>query len=86
MNHYRYHAADPLDPRFEAIAYVNAGELLFDIRVELESGERSISLRGPDQLRKILARNEKSQKDRTDRVRFIRTGEEAVESRMYPAT
>ena len=28
--------------RFEATAYVNAGELLFDISVELESGERSI--------------------------------------------
>jgi hypothetical protein len=55
MNHYRYHAADPIDPRFEATAYVKAGELFFDIRVELESGERSISLRGPDQLRKILA-------------------------------
>jgi hypothetical protein len=55
MNHYRYHTADPLDPRFEATAYVKAGELFFDIRVELDSGERSISLRGPDQLRKILA-------------------------------
>jgi len=54
MNHYRYHASDPIDPRFEATACVDAGELLFDIRVELESGERSISLRGPDQLRKIL--------------------------------
>jgi hypothetical protein len=55
VNHYRYHAADPVDPRFEATASVNAGELVFDIKVELESGERSNSLRGPDQLRKILA-------------------------------
>jgi hypothetical protein len=55
MNHYRYHVADPIDPRFEATASVNKGELLFDIRVELESGERSTVLRGPDELRKILA-------------------------------
>jgi hypothetical protein len=55
MNHYRYHVADPIDPRFEATASVNEGELLFDIRVELESGERSTVLRGPDELRKILA-------------------------------
>jgi hypothetical protein len=55
MSHYKYHAADPIDARFEATASMNAGELVFDIRVELESGERSISLRGPDQLRKILA-------------------------------
>jgi hypothetical protein len=54
MNYYRYHVADPIDPRFEATASLNAAELLFDIKVELESGQRSISLRGPDQLRKIL--------------------------------
>jgi hypothetical protein len=55
MNHYRYHVLDPVDPRFEATASVNEGELLCDIRVELETGERSTVLRGPDQLRKILA-------------------------------
>ena len=55
MNHYRYHVADPIDSRFEATASVNKSELLFDIRVELESGERSTVLRGPDELRKILA-------------------------------
>ena len=55
MNHYRYHVLDPVDPRFEATATVNEGELLCDIRVELETGERSTVLRGPDQLRKILA-------------------------------
>lgn len=47
--------ADPIDSRFEATASVNKGELLLDIRVELESGERSTVLRGPDELRKILA-------------------------------
>ena len=55
MNHYRYHVADPIDSRFEATASVNKGELLLDIIVELESGERSTVLRGPDELRKILA-------------------------------
>lgn len=55
MNHHKYHVADPIDPRFEATATLNEGELLFNIRVELESGERSIFLRAPDQLRKILA-------------------------------
>jgi hypothetical protein len=55
MNHYTYHVADPIDSRFAATASVNEGELLLDIRVELESGERSTVLRGPDQLRKILA-------------------------------
>ena len=55
MNHYTYHVADPIDPRFEVTASINEGELLFDIRVELETGERSTVLRGPDELRKILA-------------------------------
>ena len=54
-SHYKYHVSDPIDPRFEATASVNAGELVFDIRIELESGERSTVLRGADQLRKILA-------------------------------
>jgi len=55
MNHYKYHVSDPIDPRFEATAYVDRSELLFDLKVELESGERSTILRAPDQLRKILA-------------------------------
>jgi hypothetical protein len=55
MNHYRYQVSDPIDPRFQASASVEAGELAFDIRTELETGERSTVLRGPDQLRKILA-------------------------------
>ena len=55
MNHYEYHLTDPIDSRFEATASVNKGELLFNIRIELESGERSTVLRGPDELRKILA-------------------------------
>jgi hypothetical protein len=55
MNHYTYHVADPIDPRFEVTASVNEAELLVDIRVELETGERSTVLRGPYELRKILA-------------------------------
>src|SRR5215469_16301443 len=47
MNHYRCLPLIRSIRRFEATAYVNAGELLLDIRVKLESGERSISLRGP---------------------------------------
>jgi hypothetical protein len=55
MDHYRYSATDPDDPRFCATAVVEDEELLIDIRTELESGERSAVLNGPDQLRKILA-------------------------------
>ena len=55
MNHDRYSVSDPTDPRFRASASVKAGELEVDIRVELESGETSTVLRGPDELRKILA-------------------------------
>jgi hypothetical protein len=55
MNHYEYSVSDPIDPRFRASASVKAGELEVDLRVELESGERSTVLRGPDELRKILA-------------------------------
>ena len=55
MNHYEYHVTDPIDSRFEATASVNKGELLFNITIELESGERSTVLRAPDELRKILA-------------------------------
>jgi hypothetical protein len=55
MDHYRYSATDPGDPRFCATAAVENEELLIDIRTELESGERSAVLNGADQLRKILA-------------------------------
>jgi hypothetical protein len=55
MDHYRYSATDPGDPRFCATAVVEDEELLIDIRTELESGERSAVLIGADQLRKILA-------------------------------
>jgi len=55
MDHYRYSATDPGDPRFCATAVVKDEELLIDIRTELESGESSGVLNGPDQLRKILA-------------------------------
>jgi hypothetical protein len=55
MDHYRYSATDPDDPRFCATAVVEDEELLTDIRTELESGERSALLNGADQLRKILA-------------------------------
>ncbi|PWT80915.1 MAG: hypothetical protein C5B58_10670 [Acidobacteria bacterium] len=55
MNYNEYHATDPIDPRFEAVAFLEADELIFDIRVQLESGERSTNLRWQEQLRKILA-------------------------------
>jgi hypothetical protein len=55
MDHYRYSATDPGDPRFCATAVVEDEELLIDIRTELESGERSAVLNGADQLRKVLA-------------------------------
>ena len=55
MNYNEYRATDPIDPRFAAVAFLEADELRFDIRVELESGERSTTLRWQDQLRKILA-------------------------------
>jgi hypothetical protein len=55
MDHYKYQVSDPIDSRFRVTAFVDSGELAFDIRTELESGERSTVLRGPDQLRKILA-------------------------------
>jgi hypothetical protein len=54
MNHYKYHVSDPADSRFEATGYLEGGELVLDIKTELESGERSIGLRALDQLRKIL--------------------------------
>jgi hypothetical protein len=46
---------DPSDPRFHAIAVIEEGELVIDIRTELESGERSAFLHGAYQLRRILA-------------------------------
>jgi hypothetical protein len=46
MNHYRYQESDPIDPRFQAIASVEGRELMFDIRTELETGERSTVLPG----------------------------------------
>jgi hypothetical protein len=55
MDHYKYQISDPIDSRFQVNAFVDAGELALDIRTELETGERSTVLRGPDQLRKILA-------------------------------
>jgi hypothetical protein len=54
MDHYRYSATDPDDPRFCATAVVEDEELLIDIRTELESGGSAV-LNGADQLRKILA-------------------------------
>jgi hypothetical protein len=55
MEHYRYSASDPADPRFFATAAVENEELLIDIRTELPSGERSAALNGSGQLRQILA-------------------------------
>jgi hypothetical protein len=54
MNYRVYRAVDPDDPRFEAAAVLEGNELSLDIRVELETGERSINLQWPDQLRRIL--------------------------------
>jgi hypothetical protein len=56
MNHWRYVMTDPSDPRFQVTALIEEGELVIDIRTELESGERSAALNTADQLRKILAR------------------------------
>jgi len=54
MDHYRYFISDPADPRFQATAMIENGELVIDIRTELESGARSTALQEADQLRKIL--------------------------------
>jgi hypothetical protein len=54
MDHYHYSVADPLDPRFQASATVQRGELLLTIRVRLESGERAPALREAEQFRKIV--------------------------------
>jgi hypothetical protein len=55
MDHWRYVVSDPTDPRFQVTGVIEEGELLIDIRTELESGERSAALNGADQVRKILA-------------------------------
>lgn len=55
LGHYNYAVSDPIDPRFQAFATVQRGELLLTIRTQLESGERSPALREPDQFRKIVA-------------------------------
>jgi hypothetical protein len=54
MDHYRYFTSDPTDSRFQATAVIENGELLIDIRAELEAGERSAVLQEADQLRKML--------------------------------
>jgi len=54
MDHYDYSVADPVDPRFQASATVQRGELLLTIRVQLESGERAPALREAEQFRKIV--------------------------------
>jgi hypothetical protein len=56
MDHSRYVLADPSDPRFRVAALIEEGELVLDIRTELESGERSTTLNPADQLRRILTR------------------------------
>jgi hypothetical protein len=55
MDHYHYSVSDPLDPRFQASATVQRGELCLTIRTQLESGERAPSLREAEQFRKIVA-------------------------------
>jgi hypothetical protein len=55
MDHWRYSVSDPTDPRFQVTAVIEGGELLIDVRTEIESGERSAALNGADQVRKILA-------------------------------
>jgi hypothetical protein len=55
MDHWRYSVSDPADPRFHATALIEEDELLIDVRTELESGERSAVLKGPEHLRRILA-------------------------------
>jgi hypothetical protein len=55
MEHYDYSVSDPVDPRFEASATVQRGQLLLSIRTQLESGERSPALREAEQFRKIVA-------------------------------
>src|ERR1700682_4570698 len=55
MDHWHYSVLDPVDPRFRATAVIEKGELLIEIRTEIESGERSTVLNGADQVRKILA-------------------------------
>src|ERR1700722_18821302 len=55
MDHWRYLVSDPVRSSFYARGEIEDEELLIDIRTELESGERSAVLNGPDQLRKILA-------------------------------
>jgi hypothetical protein len=55
MEHWRYSAADPTDPRFHAKALIEEGELLVDVQTELESGERSAVLNEAEQLRRMLA-------------------------------
>ncbi len=56
MDHWRYVVSDPSDPRFRATALIEEGELVIDIRTELETGERSAAFTAADQLRRILAR------------------------------
>jgi hypothetical protein len=55
VSHYRYSVTDPDDPRFQATGVIEGRELVVDLRVELESGERSAVLRAPEQLMKIMA-------------------------------
>ena len=55
MDHFEYSVSDPIDPRFEASATVQRGQLFLNIRTHLESGERAPALREADQFRKIVA-------------------------------
>ena len=55
MDHYHYSISDPLDPRFQASATVQRGELRLTMRTQLESGERAPALREAEQFRKIVA-------------------------------
>ena len=55
MDHYDYSDSDPLDPRFQASATVQRGELRLTIRTQLESGERAPALREAEQFRKVVA-------------------------------
>ncbi len=53
-DHFRYTASDPADPRFQALAFIESGELVLCIQTQLETGERSRVLRGEDQFRRIV--------------------------------
>ena len=53
-DHFRYTASDPTDPRFQALAFVDSGELVLCIQTQLPTGERSRVFRGEDQFRRIV--------------------------------